>query len=93
MAGVTPTAIAPTFTPTSASWIARVERWFAEPARKQLQRGVRTSTKQLKADIHAFIDRHNQDPKPFEWPETTDVIRASVKRFCHRVDRTLCSEL
>ena len=81
------------FTPTSALWINRVERWFAELTRKQLQRGVHTSTKQLEADILAFIDRHNQDPKPFKWTKTADEILASVKRFCHRLDHTLCSEL
>ena len=47
------------FTPTSASWINQVERWFAELTRKQLQRGVHTSTKHLEADIRAYIDKHN----------------------------------
>ena len=55
------------FTPTSASWINQVERWFAELTRKQLQRGVHTSTRQLEADIRAFIEQHNEDPKPFKW--------------------------
>ena len=50
-------------TPTSASWINQVERWFAELTRKQLQRGVHTSTRQLEADIRAFIEKHNEDPK------------------------------
>jgi transposase len=50
------------FTPTSASWINQVERWFAELARKRLRRGVHTSVRQLEADIRAFIDRHNQNP-------------------------------
>ena len=81
------------FTPTSASWINQVERWFAELTRKQLQRGAYTSTKQLEADIRAFIDRHNQDPKPFKWAKTADDILASVKCFCPRVDRILCCEL
>ena len=43
------------FTPTSASWINQIERWFAELTRKQLHRGVHTSTQQLEADIRAFI--------------------------------------
>ncbi len=43
------------FTPTSASWINQVERWFAELTRKQICRGVHTSTKELEADIRAFI--------------------------------------
>ena len=55
------------FTPTSASWINQVERWFAELARKRLRRGVYTSVRQLEADIRAFIDRHNQNPRPFKW--------------------------
>ena len=55
------------FTPTSASWINQVERWFAELTRKRLRRGVHTSVRQLEADIRTFIDRHNEHPKPFKW--------------------------
>lgn len=81
------------FTPTSASWINQIERWFAELTRKQLQRGVHRSTAQLEADIRNFIDRHNDNPKPFKWTKSADEILASVKRFCQKSDRTLCSEL
>src|SRR3954452_519636 len=81
------------FTPTSASWINQVERWFAELTRKQLRRGVHTSTKQLEADIRAFIERHNENPKPYRWTKSADEILASVKRFCQTAERTLCSEL
>ena len=81
------------FTPTSASWINQVERWFAELTRKQLQCGVHHSTRQLEADIRAFIDKHNEDPKPFKWTKSADDILAAVKRFCLRVDQNLCHEL
>src|SRR5258705_6700111 len=81
------------FTPTSASWINQVERWFAELTRKRLRRGVHTSVRQLEADIRAFIDRHNQNPRPFKWTKSADQILASVKRFCHKAQKTLCSEL
>ena len=81
------------FTPTSASWINQVERWFAELTRKQLQRGVHTSTRQLEADIRAFIEKHNEDPKPFRWTKSADDILAAVKRFCLRADQNLCHEL
>src|SRR6201982_1889034 len=81
------------FTPTSASWINQVERWFAELTRKQLQRGVHTSVRQLEADIRDFIDRHNQNPRLFKWTKSADQILASVKRFCHKAQQTLCSEL
>ena len=81
------------FTPTSASWINQVERWFAELTRKQIQRGVHTSVKQLEADIRTFIDLHNKNPKPFKWTKSADQILASVKRFCHKAQQTLCGEL
>lgn len=81
------------FTPTSASWINQVERWFAELTRKQLRRGVHTSTAKLKADIHAFIEQHNKNPKPFKWTKSADEILASVKRFCQKTERALCNEL
>ena len=81
------------FTPTSASWINQVERWFAELTRKQLQRGVHRSTLQLEDDIRAFIDKHNDAPKPFRWTRSADDILAAVKRFCLRVEKNLCHEL
>ncbi len=74
------------FTLTSASWINQVERWFAELMRKQLQHGVHRSTRQLEADIRAFIDSHNHDPRPFKWTKSADDILAAVKRFCLRVE-------
>ncbi|MEY9560073.1 IS630 family transposase [Sinorhizobium fredii] len=77
------------FTPTSASWINQVERWFAELTRKQLRRGVHTSTTQLEADIKSFIERHNENPKPYRWTKSADDILASVKRFCQKVDNSL----
>ena len=81
------------FTPTSASWINQVERWFAELTRKQIQRGVHTSVSQLEADICAFIEAHNIDPKPYRWTKSAEDILASVKRFCHKANATLCCEL
>ena len=81
------------YTPTSASWINQVERWFAELTRKRLRRGVHTSVRQLEADIRTFIDRHNENPKPFKWVKSADQILASVKRFCQKTQQTLCREL
>ena len=81
------------FTPTSASWINQVERWFAELIRRQLQRGVHRSTHQLEAAIRCFIEQHNENPKPFKWMKSADDILASVKRFCLRVEQNLCHEL
>ncbi len=72
------------FTPTSASWLNQVERWFAELTRKQVQRGVHRSVGELEADITAFIDAHNEAPKPYKWVKPADEILAAVKRFCQK---------
>ncbi|MDE3814277.1 IS630 family transposase [Sinorhizobium meliloti] len=80
-------------TPTSASWINQVERWFAELTRKQLQRGVHRSTADLEADIAAFIEVHNENPKPYKWVKSANEILASVKRFCQKSQQKQCAEL
>ncbi len=68
--------------PTSASWLTQIERWFAELTRKQIQRGVYRSVAELEADIMAFIDAHHDNPKPYKWVKSADEILASVRRFC-----------
>jgi transposase len=73
------------FTPTSASWLNLVERWFALLTERQLRRGVHRSTKELK-DADSFIQHHNRDPKPFVWHKTEDQILDSVARFCNRTN-------
>src|SRR5438874_6189620 len=72
------------FTPTSASWINQVERFFALLTDQQIKRGAHRSTAALEAAIAAYIDARNADPKPFRWTKTADDILASVERFCHR---------
>jgi transposase len=72
------------FTPTSASWLNLVERWFALLTEKQLRRGVHRSTHELESAIRTFIQHHNKDPKPFIWHKTADQILDSVARFCTR---------
>ena len=76
------------FTPTSASWLNLVERWFSALTEMQLRRGVHRSTKELEAAIHWFIQHHNRDPKPFVWHKTADQILDSVARFCKRTLET-----
>ncbi|HEX9571071.1 MAG TPA: IS630 family transposase [Burkholderiales bacterium] len=76
------------FTPTGASWINLVERWFATLTDKQLRRGVHRSTRELEAAIARYIDVTNERPKPFVWTKTADEILASVARFCHRISNS-----
>ena len=47
----------------------------------------------LEVDIRTFINLHNKNPKPFKWTKSADQILASVKRFCHKAQQTLCGEL
>lgn len=70
------------FTPTSASWVNQVERFFAELTEKQIRRGVHRSTRQLEAAIRGYIKTVNDHPKPFRWAKSADDILASIKRFC-----------
>src|ERR1700756_4232715 len=69
------------FTPTHASWLNQVERWFALLTQRQIKRGSHTSVQQLEAAIRAFITAHNQQPKPFRWTKSADQILASIARF------------
>jgi transposase len=76
------------FTPTSASWLNLVERWFATLTERQLRRGVHRSTQELEQAIRNYIDHNNQTPKPLIWHKTADQILDSVARFCKRTLET-----
>ena len=76
------------FTPTSASWINQVERWFATLTEKQIRRGTHRSTRQLEQAIRAYLDSYNADPKPFVWSKSADDILASIERFCLRISNS-----
>ncbi len=69
-------------TPTSSSWLNQAERFFALLTDKQIKRGVHRSVGALHGAIHAFIDQHNSEPKPFRWTKSADDILASIERFC-----------
>jgi len=73
------------FTPTSGSWLNLVERFFATLSSRQIKRGTHRSTRELEQAIRAYLDIHNQNPKPFIWTKTADEILASVARFCNRI--------
>lgn len=74
------------FTPTGASWINLVERWFAALTEKQLRRGTFRSTRQLETTIKRYLAIHNENPVPFIWTKSADEILASVARFCKRIN-------
>jgi len=80
------------FTPTSASWLNMVERFFAEISEKQIKRGAHTSVSDLEADILHYIQNRNDDPTPFKWVKSADQILDSVKRFCQKMTQPILRE-
>ena len=78
----------PHFTPTGASWLNLVERWFAALTEKQIRRGTHRSTRQLEAAIYNYLDAYNENPRPFVWTKTADEILASVARSCQRISNS-----
>jgi transposase len=74
------------FTPTSASWLNLVERWFAELTGKRLRRGVHRSVQALEKDIHSWIRGWNEDPRPFVWHKTAEEILESLASYCRRIN-------
>jgi len=68
------------FTPTSASWLNLVERWFREITDKRIRRGVFKSVDGLVAAIMEYLKANNADPKPFVWTASIETILSKVKR-------------
>lgn len=77
------------FTPTSASWLNAVESWFSQLERRALQRGIFTSVKELRAEIHRFIEAHNaKSAKPFKWTKSAASILDSVQKARQQINGT-----
>jgi transposase len=68
------------FTPTSSSWLNMVERFFRDLTQNRLRRGVFRDVEELIMAIGDYIDRHNQNPKPFIWTAKASDILEKVKR-------------
>ena len=75
------------FTPTYASWLNLVERFFGLLTEKALKRGSHTSVPQLRAAILAYVDAHNERGIPFKWVKTADEILEKMRRFGLRVQQ------
>jgi transposase len=73
------------FTPTYGSWMNLVERWFSALTTKKLQRSAHRSVKELAADIKAWAEHWNEDPKPFVWHKTADEILDRLASYCAQV--------
>jgi transposase/transcriptional regulator with XRE-family HTH domain len=73
------------FTPTGSSWINQVERWFGYLTDQMIRRGVHKSVQALEADIRAWIEDWNENPRPFTWTKTADEILDSLARYIARI--------
>ncbi len=73
------------FTPTSASWLNMVERFFRDLTTERLRRGVFTSVPELEQAIAAYIAHHNVNPKPFIWTKSARDILQKVIRANSRL--------
>ncbi len=69
------------FTPTSASWLNQVERWFAEITRKRIRRGTFRSVRDLEQTIREYIRDSNKAPQPFQWVASANTIIRKVRKY------------
>jgi len=81
------------FTPTSASWLNMVERFFRDITVNRLRRGVFTSVAELVAAIDEYVVHHNTKPKPFIWTKSAvDILQKVIRansRLSSRQNATL----
>lgn len=57
-----------------------VERFFRYLTANRLRRGVFRDVMELVEAIDNYVDRHNQNPKPFIWTDSANDILEKLKR-------------
>ena len=76
------------FTPTYSSWLNLVERWFAELTNRKLRRSAHRTVAELEADLTAWVDAWNDDPRPFVWTKTADEILNNLSSYLHLINNS-----
>jgi putative transposase len=76
------------YTPTYASWLNQVERWFGIITQRAIRRGSFSSVKELIARIEQFVGAYNKNTAPFIWTATADAILEKLQRLCSRISGT-----
>jgi transposase len=74
------------FTPTGASWLNLVERWFAEITRKRIRRGTFQSVTELNPAISEYLRENNRNPRPFIWTATASRIMKKIRHCKEALD-------
>lgn len=73
------------FTPTGASWMNLVERWFGELTSRKLRRGTHRSVRELNKDIRDWVKQWNENPRPYVWTKTAEQILDTIAAYCERI--------
>ena len=68
------------FTPTSASWVNLVERFFRDITEEQIRRGVFRSVAELEEAINQYLEHRNANPKPYHWTATPEQVLKKVNK-------------
>jgi hypothetical protein len=80
-------------TPTSASWLNMVERFFRDITVNRLRQGVFISVPELIAAIDDYVAKHNTKPKPFIWTKSAaDILQKAIRanaRLASKKNETL----
>ena len=77
------------YTPTYASWLNQIERWFGLITQQAIRRGSFRNVRELVAKIDHFVTHYNANNRPFLWTATADSILTKVKRLCKLINGTL----
>ena len=75
-------------TPTYASWLNQVERWFGLITQQAIRRGSFSSVKELTRKIDAFVEQYNEQASPFAWVATAESILQKIERLCSLISGT-----
>ena len=76
------------FTPTYASWLNQVERWFGLITQRAIRRGSFRTVRELVHRIDTFVTRYNRTTSPFTWTATADSILAKLDRLAKAINGT-----
>ena len=77
------------YTPTYASWLNQVERWFGLITHHAIRRGSFRSVRELVQRIDQYVAQHNLHKQPFAWTATADSIFDKLQRLCKLINGTL----
>ena len=76
------------YTPTYASWLNQVERWFALISQQAIRRNSFRNVRDLIQKIDSYVTYYNTHKRPFVWTATADSILAKLQRLCKVINGT-----